>query len=72
MGTDMAIEKLEKSNRGINIILTSLHEQFADMCLDPGLEGLVDDLEALIESYLTTLIKKNSEVLDILEKGDKI
>jgi len=72
MGTDMVIEKLEKSNRGINIILTSLHEQFADMRLDPVLEGLVDDLEALIESYLTTLIKKNTEVLDILEKGDKI
>ncbi len=70
MGVEVAIEKLKTSNRGINVILSGIHDQLADIRLDPRLEGLTDDLEALFESYLTIWVKTNTEIIDILEKGN--
>ncbi len=70
MGVEVAIEKLKISNRGINVILSGIHDQLADIRLDPRLEGLTDDLEALFESYLTIWVKTNTEIIDILEKGN--
>ena len=70
MSVQMAIEKLNVSNRGINVILSGIHDQLADIRLDPRLEGLTDDLEALFESYLTTWVKTNTQIIDILEKGN--
>ena len=66
----MEIEKLNVSNRGLNVILNNLHEQLADVRLDPRMDGLTDDLEALFESYLTTWVKTNTQIIDILEKGN--
>jgi len=42
----MAIEKLNVSNRELNIILNNIHEQLADVRLDPRMEGITDDLES--------------------------
>ena len=70
MGVEVAIEKLNVSNRGLNIILSGIHDQLADIRLDPRLEGLIDDLQAPFESYLTTWVKTNTQVIDILEKGN--
>ena len=68
MGIEEAIKKLEKSNRGLNMILESIDETLGDLRNDPRIEGLVDDLESLFYSYLKTWIKTNSEVLDILKE----
>ena len=59
MGINEAIEKLETSNRGLNVLLENLDEQLADIRSDPRLEGLVDDLENLFYAYLKTWIKSN-------------
>ena len=71
MGIDEAIEKLETSNQGLNVLLENLDEQLADIRSDPRLEGLVDDLENLFYAYLKTWIKSNNEILDILNKEKK-
>ena len=71
MGIDEAIEKLETSNQGLNVLLENLDEQLADIRSDPRLEGLVDDLENLFYAYLKTWIKSNNEILDILKKEKK-
>lgn len=70
MGVEVAIEKLNVSNLGLNIILSGIHDQLADIRLDPRLEGLTDDLEALFESYLATWLKTNTQVIDILKKAN--
>jgi len=70
MSVELAIEKLKVSNRGLNVILNNLHEQLADIRLDPRMKGLTDDLQALFESYLTTWVKTNTQIIDILEKGN--
>jgi len=71
MGIDAAVQKLETSNQGLEVILDNLDEQLAEIRLDPRLEGLVDDLENLFYAYLKTWIKSNSEILDILKKEKK-
>ena len=63
-----AIEKLKVSNQGLNVIRDNIHEQLADIRSDPRMDGLVDDLENLFESYLATWVKTNSDVLEILEQ----
>ena len=68
MGIEEAIKKLEKSNRGLNMILESIDETLGDLRNDPRIEGLVDDLESLFYSYLKIWIKTNTEVLDILRE----
>ncbi len=70
MSVQMAIEKLNVSNRELNIILNNIHEQLADVRLDPRMEGITEDLEALFESYLATWVKTNTQIIDILEKGN--
>jgi len=70
MSVEVAIEKLKTSNRGLNVILNDIHEQLADIRLDPRLEGLTDDLESLFESYLATWVKTNTQIIDILEKAN--
>ncbi len=71
MGIDAAVQKLETSNQGLEVILKNLDKQLAEIRLDPRLEGLVDDLENLFYAYLKTWIKSNSEILDILKKEKK-
>ena len=71
MNVGVAIEKLHVANQGLNLIRDNVHEQLTDIRSDPRLEGMVTDLESLFESYLTTWIKSNSEILDILKKGDQ-
>ncbi|WP_299290997.1 hypothetical protein [Nitrosopumilus sp.] len=68
MGIDEAIEKINTSNQGLNVILENLDEQLSDLRGDPRLEGLVDDLENLFYAYLKTWIKSNNEIKEILEK----
>ncbi len=70
MSVEVAIETLKTSNRGLNVILNNLNVQLADIRLDPRLEGLTDDLQALFESYLATWVKTNTKIIDILEKGN--
>jgi|APSaa5957512493_1039668.scaffolds.fasta_scaffold20700_1 hypothetical protein len=70
MGVELAIEKLKTSNQGLKIIQENVHEQLGEIASDPRLEGLVIDLENLFESYLDTWVKSNSEILDILKKGN--
>ncbi len=70
MSVESAIEKLKISNRGLNIILSDVHNQLADIRLDSRMKGLADDLEALFESYLATWVKTNTQIIDILEKGN--
>jgi len=48
--------------------LEQLDEQFKDLRTNPKFEGLVDDLEKLGVAYLTTWIKSNSEIIEILNK----
>lgn len=67
MGTTQAIEKLETSNQGIQVILDHLEEQLADMKQDPRLEGLMDDLENLFHVYLKTWLKSNTDVIAMLK-----
>ncbi len=71
MGIDVAVQKLESSNQGLEVILENLDEQLAAIRLDPRLAGLVDDLENLFYAYLKTWIKSNSEILEILKKEKK-
>ena len=70
MSVEVAIETLKTSNRGLNVILNDIHEQLAEIRLDPRLDGLTGDLETLFESYLTTWVKTNTQIIDILEKGN--
>lgn len=67
MGTTQAIEKLETSNQGIQVILEHLGDQLADMKQDPRLEGLMDDLENLFHAYLKTWLKSNTDVIAMLK-----
>ncbi|MCV0393217.1 MAG: hypothetical protein K5790_08040 [Nitrosopumilus sp.] len=71
MGLDEAIQKLDTSNQGLQVILENLNEQLSDIRSDPRLEGLVDDLENLFYAYLKTWMKSNNEILDILKKEQK-
>lgn len=68
MGAPQAIEKLETSNQGIQVILDHLEEQLADMKQDPRLEGLMDDLENLFHAYLKTWLKSNIDVIEMLKE----
>jgi len=68
IGVDEAIKKLQVSNDGLKVILENLDEQLADICGDPRLEGLVDDLVNLFYAYLKIWIKSNSEIIDLLKK----
>ncbi|QLH10418.1 hypothetical protein [Nitrosarchaeum sp. AC2] len=68
MGTIQAIEKLENSNQGIQVILDHLAEQLSDMKQDPRLEGLMDDLESLFHAYLKTWMKSNTDVITMLKE----
>ncbi len=68
MGIDVAIKKLETSNQELKVTLEQLGEQFEGLRKNPKFEGLVDDLEKLGFAYLTTWIKSNSEIIDILNK----
>ena len=68
MGIDEAIEKLETSNQELNGILDDVGKTLVGLRSDPRLNGLVDDLENLFDSYLKTWIKSNSEIADILKK----
>ncbi len=68
MAITEAIQKLEISNQGLNVILENLDEQLADMRLDPRLEGLIDDLENLFFAYLKTWIKTNTEIINLLKQ----
>ena len=70
MSAEVVIEKLKISNRGLNVILNDIHGQLGDIRLDPRLEGLTDDLETLFESYLATWMKTNTQIIDILKKGN--
>ena len=67
----MAIKKLQVVNEGLNLIRDNIHEQLTDIRADPRLDGLVDDLENLFESYLATWMKSNYEILDILKNGNQ-
>lgn len=68
MGIPQAIQKLETSNQGIQVILEHLEEQLADMKQDPRLEGLMDDLENLFHVYLKTWLKSNNEIIVMLKE----
>ncbi|MBS3926115.1 MAG: hypothetical protein KGZ34_05440 [Nitrosarchaeum sp.] len=68
MGTTQAIEKLENSNQGIQVILDHLHDELTDMKQDPRLEGLMDDLENLFHAYLKTWLKSNTDVITMLKE----
>lgn len=68
MGIPQAIQKLETSNQGIQVILEHLEEQLADMKQDPRLEGLMDDLENLFHVYLKTWLKSNTEIIAMLKE----
>ena len=68
MGSLQAIEKLEESNRSLQITLEQLGEQFEDLRHDPRFEGLVDDLENLAVNYLKTWMNSNKQVIELLEK----
>ena len=70
MSVENAIDKLKTSNRGLNTIRDNIQEHLGDLRNEPAMENLVDDMEALFESYLATWIKSNSEIIEILEKGD--
>ena len=68
MGVELAIEKLETSNRGLQIIRKNVHEQLGEIATDPKLEGLTIDLENLFESYLDTWVKSNLDIISDLRK----
>jgi len=67
MGVELAIEKLETSNRGLQIIRKNVHDQLTEIATDPRFEGLTVDLENLFESYLDTWVKSNSDIISLLE-----
>lgn len=68
MSVELAVEKLESSNRGLQIIRKNVHEQLAEISTDPKLEGLTVDLENLFESYLDTWVKSNLDIISLLRK----
>ena len=68
MGVELTIEKLETSNRGLQIIRKNIHEQLGEIATDPKLEGLTIDLENLFESYLDTWVKSNLDIISDLRK----
>ena len=70
MGVELAIEKLNTSNHGLQIIQKNVHDQLGEIATDPRLEGLIVDLENLFESYLDTWVKSNLEIISLLEKGN--
>ncbi len=71
MNTEVAIKKLHVANQGLRLIRDNVHEQLTDLRSDPKLDGLVDDLENLFESYFATWMRSNSEILNILKKGNQ-
>ena len=70
MGIGMAIEKIETSNRGIDMLLETINEQLDDISQDPRMKNLTGDLKDLFESYLLTWRKNNSEILTLIKSGD--
>ncbi len=70
MSVELAVEKLKTSNQGLESILDNVHEQLKDIASNPRMGGLSNDLENLFESYLETWLKSNSEIIEILEKGN--
>lgn len=66
----MAIEKIETSNRGIDMLLETINEQLDDISQDPRMKNLTGDLKDLFESYLLTWRKNNSEILTLIKSGD--
>lgn len=68
MSVELAIEKLETSNTGLQIIRKNIHEQLGEIATDPKLEGLTVDLENLFESYLDTWVKSNLDIISHLRK----
>ena len=70
MGVGMAIEKIETSNRGIDMLLETINEQLDDISQDPRMKNLTGDLKDLFESYLLTWRKNNSEILKLIQSGD--
>lgn len=71
MSVETAIKKLKISNQGLKVIQETVHEQLEEIGSDPRLAGLAVDLENLFKSYLDTWVKSNSEILEILEKGNQ-
>lgn len=65
---EFAMQKLEASNQELKNDLEQLGEQFQDLRADPRFEGFIDDLEDLAQSYLTTWISTNTQVMKMLEK----
>ncbi|WP_299292316.1 hypothetical protein [Nitrosopumilus sp.] len=72
MGIGTAIEKIETSNRGIDMLLETINEQLDEISQDPRMENLTGDLKDLFESYLLTWRKNNSEILTLIKSGDSI
>ena len=70
MGLSLAVEKIETSNRGIDMLLETVHEQLDDISQDPRMKNLTGDLKDLFESYLLTWRKSNSEILKLIQSGD--
>ena len=68
MGVAEAIKNLETSNVELRETMEQLGEQFQDLREDPKFGSMVDDLEKLAFNYLSTWIKTNTDVLDILYK----
>ena len=68
MGVSEAIKNLETSNVELRETMEQLGEQFQDLREDPKFGSMVDDLEKLAFNYLSTWIKTNTDVLDILYK----
>ena len=66
----MAIEKIETSNRGIDMLLETINEQLDDISQDPRMKNLAGDLKDLFESHLLTWRKNNSEILTLIQSGD--
>ena len=67
MGVSLAIEKIETSNRGIDMLLETINEQLDDISQDPRMKNLTGDLKDLFESYLLTWRKNNSEILTLIK-----
>lgn len=70
MGLSLAIEKIETSNHGIDMLLETINEQLDDISQDPRMKNLTGDLKDLFESYLLTWRKNNSEILKLIKSGD--
>ena len=68
MGVAEAVKNLEAANVELRETMEQLGEQFQDLREDPKFGSMVDDLEKLAFNYLSTWIKTNTDVLDILYK----